>query len=99
MDEYNTNTNSNEIEEEAVEPTTTEVTVNVTETPKEKGHDIGRKILRGAEAGFAIFGVVTLARKIRDNFRRRRELAAELKEKLKKAKEAPNITEGSAENQ
>lgn len=98
MDEYNTNTNLNENEEDsAVEPTT-EVTVNVTETPKAKGNDIGRKILHGAEVGLAAYGAFTLARKIRDNFRRRRELAAELKEKLKKAKEAPNIIEGSAEN-
>ena len=102
MDEYNnTNTNSNEIEEQAVEPTT-EVTVNVTETPK-KGYDIGRKILKGAEAGLAVFGAVTLIRRIRDNFRCRKELAAELKKKLKKklkkAKEEPTIEEASAENQ
>lgn len=97
MDEYKNEANTNEIEEQEVAEPTTEVTVNVTETPK-KGNDIGRKILRGAEVGLAAYGAFTLARRIRDNFRRRRELAAELKEKLKKAKEAPNITEGSAEN-
>ena len=97
MDEYN-NTNSNEIEEQEQAEPTTEVTVNVTETPK-KGYDIGRKILKGAEAGLAVFGAVTLIRRIRDNFRRRKELAAELKKKLKKAKEEPTIEEASAENE
>lgn len=98
MNEYeNNSTVENEVEE-AMEPTTTEVTVNVTETPK-KGHDIGRKILHGAEVGLAAYGAFTLARRIRDNIRRRRELHAELKQKLKDAKKAPVVEEDSAENQ
>ena len=96
MNEYENNaTVENEVEEQAMEPTTS---VNVTVTEEKKSTGIGKKILRGAEAGLAAVGAVYLFRQIRDNIRRRRELHAELKQKLKEAKEAPNITEGSAEN-